>query len=220
MRSWVTSSAGRAQPQVGVQRREGLIQQEQLGTVHQHPGQRHPLLLSARQLAGLALFQIAKLEHGQRLVQRPFPTGLVPLPVKAAGQVLPDRHVRKQGVVLEQVPHPALLWLQVDPPFSVEQHPSIQFDAAPVRALDASDALQRHALAAAGGAQQAGDTIYTFKAGPEMEIPHTFFDIHQQAHFAASFRPPSSRFTASSTAALMARFTSTHLNAPALSPVR
>ena len=44
-------------PQVAVQRRERLVQQQQPGTVYQNPGQRHTLLLPAGQLVRAALFQ-------------------------------------------------------------------------------------------------------------------------------------------------------------------
>ena len=46
-----------------------------------------------------------------------------------------------------------LLGRQVDPGLAVKQHPVIQHDPPPVRGHNARDALEGHALAAAGGPQ-------------------------------------------------------------------
>lgn len=56
---------------------------------------------------------------------------------KGAADVLPDRHIGKERILLEQIPVPALLRRQIDVLFAV-------------RALDARDALERPALAATG----------------------------------------------------------------------
>ena len=108
---------------------------------------------------------------------------------------------------------------QVDAQLAVEQQLAVQLDLPPVRAADARDALEGRALPAAGGSQQRQDLP---ASGGEVhiqeKIPVPLFDPHCQRHFPASFR--SRRFTASSTAAEMARFTSTHRRASASCPVR
>ncbi len=142
------------------------------------------------------------------------------LPVEAAQNVLPHRHIGKQGVILEQIPHPPLLRRQVDPFFRIKQRLPVQHDGSPVRPFDARDALQGHAFAAAGGPQQAQHTAPGLEPGGEAEIPQLFFNVHKKAHRFTAFRRSSSRFTASSTTVEIARFTSTQRKAPASSLVR
>ncbi len=88
--------------------------------------------------------------------------------------------------------------------------------------LDARDALERHALAAAGGAQQADHAAFRLKLRAQRERAQPLFDIDNQAHarLTAFFCRSSSRFTISSTTVLIARFTSTQNIAPASSFVR
>ena len=141
--------------------------------------------------------------------------------MQAAEDVLPHRHVEEQGVVLEQVPHMPLLGLEVDAPFRVEEGHAVQDDAAPVGLLNARDALEGEALAAAAGPQQPRDAALGLKAGAEGEVAQIPFDFHLKAHaFTTLFCRFSSRFTASSTTALMARLISTQNMAPASSLVR
>ena len=105
--------------------------------------------------------------------------------------------------------------------FAVVEHVPVQHDAAPIRGLDARDAFERIALAAAGGPQQAGDPLRRIKFCPQGEMAQPLFDIHLQTHDRAPFFcRASSRFTASSTTALMARLTITQKKAPPSSLVR
>ena len=105
--------------------------------------------------------------------------------------------------------------------FRVEQHAPVQFDAAFVGLFDARDALERHALAAAGGAQQAGHAVFRREAHVKAERPQLLLNIHKKAHLAtAFFCRVSSMFTVSSTTVEMARFTITQKKAPRSSLVR
>ena len=73
---------------------------------------------------------------------------------------------------------------------------------------------------AAGGPQQGQGPGLCLKLYTQVKIPKPLFHIYQKGHHAPPFRRVSSRFSASRNAAEMARFTSTHRNAPAVSPVR
>ena len=55
-------------PHLGVERPEGLVQQEDLGLDGQRPGQRHPLALATRELRGVALGQVGQADELQQLV--------------------------------------------------------------------------------------------------------------------------------------------------------
>ena len=114
--------------------------------------------------------------------------------------VLLDSHGGKERVALEEVTHAALLRRQVHVRARIEERAPAQHDAPRVRALDAGDALERHGLAAARGAEQCHDLIWML-ARAERERA-------------------SSMFMARSTTARIARFTRTHWNARPSSPVR
>ena len=101
----------------------------------------------------------------------------------------------------------------------VEGH-AVQHDAAFIRCLDARNAAQRLAFAAAGSAQQAGNAAGSLKLYLQPEAAIVFFNVYQQAHDAFPFCFCSSMFTASSTTAEMARLTSTQRHASASLSVR
>ena len=156
----------------------------------------------------------------QNLPHRLFPLGFR-TGVRACADVLLDRHVWKQRVLLKQAADFSLLRRQIDFLFAVEQDAPVQFNMPLIRSHDARDAPQRHALAAAGGAEQRHHFPLSGEVHFQVKISERFLDIHDQCH---ALRTPLSRFssklTASSTTAEMARLTTTHLNASASSFVR
>ncbi len=89
-------------PQLEVKGAERFVEQQRARIVHQRPGQCHTLLLAAGELGGLALGEVGQSHDLQQFVDPLANLGLVLL--LAAGpvrDVVPHRHVRKQGVVLE-----------------------------------------------------------------------------------------------------------------------
>jgi hypothetical protein len=85
-----------------VQGAERLVHQHELGVENQRAGQRHALLLAARQLPWPPVRQGFHLDHAQR---RPHALARVRLVDLANGQregdILLDRQMRKQGIVLK-----------------------------------------------------------------------------------------------------------------------
>ena len=57
--------------QLGVERRQRLVEQHQLGPGRQHAGQRHPLLLAAAHLPGPPALEALQLHQPQHLATRP-----------------------------------------------------------------------------------------------------------------------------------------------------
>ena len=95
-------------PQLGVQGRKRFVQKQDFRVAYQRAGERHPLLLSTRQhvrtLGGLRV----EFDHLQRLGRAR--GNLVPgqsHSLKPVKDVLIDRQMRKQGVVLEHRVHVA-----------------------------------------------------------------------------------------------------------------
>ena len=126
------------QTQAGVQIGQRLIQQQDLGPLHQRPGDGHPLLLAAGELAGLPLQKISDL-HQLCHFLRAFPDLLFFdfLIHQGKRNVLLHGHVGIEGVVLEN---------EADPPLFRRQQRNIpvsEKDPAGRRALKAGDQIQQ-----------------------------------------------------------------------------
>ena len=142
------------QAEPGVQVGKGLVQQQHPGHFHQGAGDGHPLLLAAGHLAGLAIHQLLDLYKPCCLLHPLFHLllGQLVLPLEVLQgeeDVLPHGHVRIKSVVLEHQADAAVLRRQVGHVLVTEE------DLAAGGLFQAADQVQRGALAAAGGAQQA-----------------------------------------------------------------
>ena len=139
--------------QLLVEGAEGLVEQQHPWSERQRPGKRHPLLLTARELVRHALFVTVQ-PHQVEQLRDPRPD-LVLGPAQVSqreGDVLQDRQVGKQGVVLKNDTEP--------PP--VRRHPghglAVEVDLAPGRVFEAGDQQEHRALARAAGSEQ-GDEL-------------------------------------------------------------
>src|SRR5690606_10257213 len=91
-----------ALPELAVERAERLVEQQYGGREDHGPGQGDPLLLAARQLVGAAAAHAREVDQPQRLLHPPGDLRLRHLPLaQREGDVLRDRHVREERVVLE-----------------------------------------------------------------------------------------------------------------------
>ena len=98
--------------QLAVECRERLVEKQHGGAVDEGAGERHALLLAARELIAAALAVAFEAHHGERLVHRAVDLGFGGLGTalaQAIGNVVGDRQMRKQRVVLEHhVDRPAV----------------------------------------------------------------------------------------------------------------
>ena len=94
---------------------------------------------------------------------------------QAEGDVVVDRHIGPQGVVLEEEAHLPLVGGDVDPLLAVEDHGVADGDAAAGGGLQAGDHPQGGGLAAAGGAQQGDEGVV--------------LDDHAQVVYGVEFAP-------------------------------
>ncbi len=135
--------------QLLVQRAQGLVHQHQLGFEHHGPGQRHALLLPARELGGVAVLLAAQLHHVQRTGHALDALVLGHVAhAQGVGHVVAHRHVRKQRVVLEHHAKVALVRRRAGDGLFVEE------DFARGGRLETGQHHQRGGLAGARGAQQ------------------------------------------------------------------
>jgi hypothetical protein len=89
-------------PKEGIERRQRLIEEQDLRTGDQRARQRDALLLTARHLPRQALGEAAHLNEVKELARPLAPRGLRhPSDFKTVGDVVDGRHMGKERVVLE-----------------------------------------------------------------------------------------------------------------------
>ena len=142
--------AAHLQPEILVERRQRLVQQEHARVGDDRTRERDPLLLAARELRRHAVGERAELhlvEHGAR----PLPAlGLGdPTHAQVVSDVVDDRHVREQGIALEHHRRAAAHRWQAHHVLAADP------DHARARLLVTGDHAQDGGLAAAGRAQKA-----------------------------------------------------------------
>ena len=88
--------------QLQVERAERLVEQQHARPVDERPGERDALPLAAGQLGRLPLLVALEADHAERVGDAPRALVARHLPDhQAVADVVADRHVREQGVVLE-----------------------------------------------------------------------------------------------------------------------
>ena len=137
--------------QIGIEVGQRLVEQKRLRLDDQGAGQRHALLLAARQLAGIALredFEFCGCQNGREFFRNRV---AIDLPqAKPIDDIFGDRHVRPQRVALEDHRHLALLGRQGA---GLRGHqPVADMDLAVGGLEESGDQPQRRGLAAARGA--------------------------------------------------------------------
>ena len=96
--------------QLLVERAQGLVHQHEIGIEDQRPGDGNALLLAAGELARAAVAEARQLDHLERSLHPLFDLGLVQVAdLKRKGQVLVDRHMREERIVLEYHADAALM---------------------------------------------------------------------------------------------------------------
>ena len=137
------------QPQEAVEVAERLVQQQGLRFHHEHAGQRHPLLLAARERARLAVRHRPQADHVEGA-----PCLLAALLLRDAAHLRPELHVLQhrpvgeEREVLEDGGGRALVRREPEQTFSVQE------DVPTRRLLVSADHPERRRLPAARGPEQ------------------------------------------------------------------
>ena len=126
---------------VGVEGRQWLIEQEDTGLERQCARERDALALSAGEVTDASLRQVRDLEALEQVVHRCAPRSTEP-------DVREDVEMRKQGVLLEEVAHPASLGRHVDACRRVEPRAIAERDDAAARPKQSRDDAQDRRLPA------------------------------------------------------------------------
>ena len=179
-----------------VERAERLVEEQHARPVDERPGERDALALAAGQLARLALLVALEADHPERLGH---PRGTLRLGDLADHQpvrdVVADRHVREQGVVLEDRVDVAVERRDRGHVLAVEQDP------AGGRQLEAGDHPQGRRLARAGRTEHREELA----VGTSRSIPSTATDVAERFVDAPRGGPrPSSRRDGSPSVAIAA----------------
>ena len=135
---------------------ERLVEEEDRRPVDQGPGEGDPLRLAAGDLGRLARLKAGQLDELEHLGHAALDLGaLDALPAQPERDVLEDRQVREQGVVLEDRVH---VPLERRKPRHVL---ALELDQAAGRLLEPADHPERGRLAAAGRAEEAEELAVT-----------------------------------------------------------
>jgi hypothetical protein len=141
--------------QLGVEVRQGLVEEEHGGREHECPGQRDALLLASGEPGRAARVELAELHQVERLAHTGRHLRLGPSPhPKSIGDVVEHRHVGPDRVGLEDHREPAALGGDVHAGRAREHRASADPDLAGRGPLQPGDRAERGRLAAAGGAEQ------------------------------------------------------------------
>jgi hypothetical protein len=161
-----------------VQGAQGFVEQQHPRVEHQGPGQRDSLLLASRQLRGPPASELADAGELEGLADPTVDLLLVDVLVaQAEGDVLPHRHEREQGVVLEDGVHrPQVRRVGAMSAPSSRIWPG-------VGPLEPGDHPQRRGLAAARGAQQRAEL-----AGGQVEVDAVDGDARRRRTWSARTR--------------------------------
>ncbi|MCY1353754.1 hypothetical protein D9M68_483180 [compost metagenome] len=140
-------------PDLGVERAEGLVEQQHVRLDRHGAGERHALALAAGQLGGITFVEAGEL-HQVEQIEGPLAdlSGRRPSArrahLEAEGDVVEHGHVAEQGVVLEDEADVALLHRLLRGVLVTEE------DRAAGRAFEPGDEAKQCRLAGAGGAKQ------------------------------------------------------------------
>ena len=130
---------------MGIERRERLVEEEDARVAGERPREGDALALAARELGRARLREVRDLEALEVLVD--------PVPA-AVGDVLAHRHVREEGVLLEDEADAALVGLQEDVRLGVEPDVVVEHDPPARRTDETGDGPQHRRLAGARGADE------------------------------------------------------------------
>src|SRR4051812_40777468 len=156
--------AARLDAQLGVEVGERLVHEEDLRVADERAAERDALLLAAGQLARTALEQLAELQRAGRAAHALVDLRLRRLaPPEREGEVVVDRHLRVQRVVLEH--HRDVALARGD----AVDHPLPDADLALGHGLEAGQHAQRRGLARAGGPDEHEELAVP---GGERELAH------------------------------------------------
>ena len=168
--------------EIRVERAHGLVEHKNARMRRHHAGQRHALLLTARESRGIAVGKIGQTENAQIALGKLFARRGVAGILNAGTNVIGHRHIGEQLIVLEQQGAFALLGRQVDARHRVKEGYAVDDDLALVGRLHAGNTAQRTALATTRGAQQR----HTFLTGLKPHVEHkpgiALFDIQNERH--------------------------------------
>ena len=168
-------------PELQVERRQRLIEEQHLGLVHDGARDGNTLLLPARELRHLGVLIAVEVDEFQRIADLVADIAFIlALDAQAERDIIRDIHMRKQRILLENRIHLTLLRRHLRDILSLEQ------DAALIRCLKAADKPQERRLSTAGRSQQGHELILMHRQIQILEnhpIPKGFLDMLQFQQF-------------------------------------
>ena len=135
--------------QFRIERAQGFVQEQQCRVGGERTRESNPLALPAGELSGVAGAEFVQLEKSHQLAQPPFDvTPPHALELEPERHVLQHRHVRKEGIILENHVYIAPVGRQARNVLALQDHPS------GIGELEPAQDSQRCGLPAAGRSEQ------------------------------------------------------------------
>src|SRR6185312_16201633 len=132
---------------------ERLVEQQQAGFRDDGARERDALLLAAAQLRCVAVGKLLEADEGERL-DGALPNVPRPLDLEREADILDDAHMRPDRVGLEDHADAPAIGRNADALRAREDEGAGDLDLAVIRRLEAGEAAQQCALAAAAGAEE------------------------------------------------------------------
>ena len=153
-RDLLTQGAAQVHLGRGVDRRQGLVEEQEAGLGDERPGQGHALLLAAADRAGTAGRVVLQAEALQPLVgAAPCRHPRHPARAQPERDVVEHREVGEEGVVLEDDAHSPRLRLDPGVGGGVLEHLAVEHDVPVATVLQPGEDAQHGGLAGSIGAQ-------------------------------------------------------------------
>ena len=165
---------------MGVECGKRLVEEQEVCSAREDARKGSTLLLAAREAGRIGIFDSFQREARDVLGEDALL--FLPRSVQREDDILAYGHVREEGIVLEEIADPARLRREVDAPLAVVERAPVQQDLPAVRTFEACDALERHALAAARGAEEGEGCIGQCEIRRERKAAQTLFDVDDKLH--------------------------------------
>jgi len=177
-----------AHAQQWIQGGKRFVQQQKSRSSDQGSRNGHPLTLPSGKKSGMAGGKVSDFEYVQCLVD-PSAVGLVEpsekIGFQAEGEVVKNRQVRKQGIVLEQVTDAACCHRTIRHLAPVEPGAAIHHDMALIRCHESRNGHERHAFSCSRRPEKYQPRIVRFELDVQFEFSlaggEAFADIQVDA---------------------------------------
>ncbi len=153
---------------LGIERRQRLIHEKELGRGEQGPADGDTLLLAAGQTRRPPVEEMGDAERLDHRIEG-YPAGALRQEPAAEDEILAHGQMGKQAGILKHEADPATVRRHEDAGYRIHQRAAAKHDPAAVRPGKPGDQVDGHGLAGAGPPEQSGDAGLVLESDIEIE---------------------------------------------------